>query len=281
MVLRILMFAPILLFSLIGQIGTLRAGEPDLSKPIQSTRDVIFREVAGEKVRADVFRPADDSVYPAVVLIHGGGWSAGDKWNMHDHARELAQAGFVAVTINYRLAPRHLITEQIADCHAALRWWANSAGEYRADPKRIALWGYSAGAHLSCLIAAKPEPGAPPIAAVVAGGAPCEFSNVPEESQILALVMGGSRRDIPKLYHDISPVNFVTSQCPPMLFYHGTQDLIVPPKSSRLMFEQLKQCGVQTEYLQVPGQGHLTTFIDAPARVKAIEFLNQHLQADH
>ncbi len=269
----------IIAHSLFG--GRTVAGGPDLSKPIQSTRDVVFREIAGEQIKADIFRPDDSSTCPAVLLIHGGGWSSGDKWNMHDHARELAQAGYVAVAINYRLAPRHLITEQIADCQVALRWWADNAKEYKADPQRIAVWGYSAGAHLSCLLAAKPAPDAPTISALVAGGAPCEFSNIPEDSQILALVMGGSRRDLPELYHDISPVNFASRNCPPTLFYHGSQDLIVPPKSSRLMFEQLKHFGVTTEYVPVDGQGHLTTFVDPVARTKAIAFLNQHLRSDH
>lgn len=262
-------------------IGSVNASEPALSKPIQSTRNLVYREIEGEKVMADVFRPDNETVCPAVLLIHGGGWCSGDKWHMHDHARQLAQAGYVAVSINYRLAPRHLITEQIDDCRAALRWWAETAPKFHADPERIALWGYSAGAHLSCLIAAQPTADAPPIAAVVAGGAPCDFSNIPEDSEILSLVMGGSPRDLPDLYHKVSPIHFASRAHPPALFYHGTQDWIVPPKSSRLMFEKLKKYGVTTEYHRVVGQGHLTAFIDAQARIKAIKFLNQHLPMDY
>ncbi len=280
-----LRFIGVVLLGLIACSGFAPSARADeertLSIPIRATRNIVFREAEGEKVKADIYRPDNDTLCPSVILIHGGGWSAGDKWNMQDHARQLAQAGFVAVSINYRLAPRHLIHTQIDDCRAALRWWAEEADNHRADPKRLAVWGYSAGAHLSCLIAAKPEPDMPPIAAVIAGGAPCEFSSYPADNQFLSKVMGGTQREVPEVYRNVSPVTHANSQCPPTLFYHGTQDLIVPPKSSRMMFEELKKCGVETVYHEVEGQGHLTTFIDAAARKKAIEFLNQYLQSEN
>ena len=81
-----------------------------LTRPSRSVRDVVYRQVDGEKVTADIFRPANDEICPAVLMIHGGAWSSGDKWHLHDHARELAQQGYVAISINYRLAPLHKIT---------------------------------------------------------------------------------------------------------------------------------------------------------------------------
>ena len=262
------------------------AEDPELSRaaltrPYRSVRDAVYRRVDGEKLAADIFRPANDEVCPAVLMIHGGAWSSGDKWHLHDHARELAQEGYVAISINYRLAPLHQITEQIDDCRVALEWLGNSAEKYKIDPKRIAIWGYSAGAHLACMLSTQPAVNSPPIIAVVVGGAPCDFLNIPENSQVLSLVMGGSRKELPKLYHDMSPLNFVNTQCPPTLFFHGSADLIVAPATSRRMFEALKSNGVETEYVTIEGKGHLTTFLDSTARRKAIEFLNKHLPSDH
>jgi acetyl esterase/lipase len=241
----------------------------------------VYRRIEGEKVTADIFRPANDEVCPAVLMIHGGAWSSGDKWHLHDHARELAQEGYVAISINYRLAPLHKITEQIEDCRAALDWVGKSAEKYNIDPKRIAIWGYSAGAHLACMLATQPNPDSPPVMAVVAGGAPCDFQNIPEDSSVLSLVMGGSRKQLPQLYHDVSPLNFANPKCPPTLFFHGSKDLIVPTATSRRMHDALKSCGVETEYVTIEDKGHLTTFIDGTARRKAIEFLNKHLSSDH
>lgn len=284
----------ILIYLIASQFGLLLghsqefacAEEPEaraasLTRPYRSTRDIVYRRVDGEKVLADLFRPANDETRPVVLLIHGGAWSSGDKWHLHDHARELAQEGYVAITINYRLAPLHKITEQIDDCRAALEWIGKHAEKYKMDSSRVAVWGYSAGAHLACMLATQPAEKSPSIVAVVAGGAPCDFENIPEDSQVLSMVMGGSRKAIPKLYHDVSPVNFVNAKCPPTLFFHGSTDLIVPPATSRRMHEALKENGVATEYITIEGKGHLTTFLDALARRKAIEFLDKYLPSDH
>ncbi len=252
-----------------------------LTRPYRSVRDAVYRRVDGERVTADVFRPANDENCPAVLLIHGGAWSSGDKWHVHDHARELAQEGYVAISINYRLAPLHKITEQIDDCRAALDWIDKGADKYHIDTKRIAVWGYSAGAHLACMLATQPDSNSPDIKAVIAGGAPCDFQNIPEDSRVLSLVMGGSRKELPQLYHDVSPLNFASAKCPPTMFFHGSTDLIVPPATSRRMYEALKSCGVETEYVTIEDKGHLTTFLDSTARRKAIEFLNKHLSPDH
>ena len=252
-----------------------------ITRPYRSVRDLVYRRVDGEKVTADIFRPANDEVRPVVLMIHGGAWSSGDKWHLHDHARELAQEGYVAVSINYRLAPQHKITEQIEDCRAALEWVGSAAEKYKMDSSRIAIWGYSAGAHLACILATQPSAHSPSVVAVVAGGAPCDFSNIPEDSQVLSMVMGGSRKQLPQLYHDVSPLNFVSAKCPPTLFFHGSTDLIVPAATSRRMHEALKESGVETEYLTIEGKGHLTTFLDGSARRKAIEFLNKYLPSDH
>ncbi len=252
-----------------------------LTRPYRSDREVVYSRVDGTKLTADVFRPVTDGVAPVVLMIHGGAWSSGDKWHLHDHARELAQEGYVAITINYRLAPLYKIDKQIDDCRAALKWLPTVNSKYHFDATRIAIWGYSAGAHLACMLATCPEPDAPDIQAVIAGGAPCDFENIPPESPVLSLVMGGTRKENPKVYHDVSPLNFVNEACPPTFFFHGTADALVPQSTSRRMHESLKAKGVESEYLSIEGKGHLTTFIDGTARRKTIEFLNKHLPTDH
>jgi acetyl esterase/lipase len=273
------MFAALILALLF--VNTSTASEPGLDTPFRSVRDVVYRQVSGVELKADIFRPDHDRPCPSVLMIHGGAWSSGDKWNVHDHARELAQAGYVAVAINYRLAPFHQIQAQVADCRAALKWLQENAPAYNADVERIGLWGYSAGAHLACLIAAKPERSAPAISVVVAGGAPCDFSHIPEDSYVLALVMGGTRRQKAEVYHDVAPLHFASPKCPPTFFFHGTQDFIVPISTSRKMESKLRECGVETEYCELEGQGHFSAFVSATARRRAISFMNKHLQADH
>jgi acetyl esterase/lipase len=65
----------------------------EISRPLRVQRDLEYRRVDGQGVLADLYRPDDDQIYPLVLMVHGGAWSSGDKWNLADHAREMAQAG--------------------------------------------------------------------------------------------------------------------------------------------------------------------------------------------
>ncbi len=253
----------------------------EIRRPIRVERGIEYRRVEGEAVRADLYRPDDDNVYPLVVMIHGGAWSAGDKWNLIDHAREMAQAGFVALSINYRLAPKHRMDDQIADCRAALGWASEQAVSWKADRDRLCLWGYSAGAHLSAWMATQPTPNAPKIRCVVAGGAPCDFEFIPADSLALVHVFGGTRQALPEVYADASPLTHVTSSTPPVFFFHGTTDLLVPPSSSRKLYDRLIELGVESEYHAVENQGHLLTFLDSSARRRAIDFLRKQTKEEH
>lgn len=247
----------------------------EISRPIRAERNLVFLSDGPQSVSADLYRPDDEAVYPLVIMIHGGGWSAGDKWNLQDHARELAQAGFVALSINYRMAPKHKMPDQISDCRAALRWAAGQATEWNADADRLCLWGYSAGGHLAAWMATAVQTGEPNITAVVAGGAPCDFEFIPVDSIALVHVMGGTRADEPDAYANASPLQHANPDAPPFFFFHGEADLIVPASSSRKLHERLLELRVPSEYYLVKGRGHLLTFIDREARRRAIDFLRQ------
>lgn len=266
---------------MLGCLSTLAEERlPEIDRPYRVERDLEFRRVGDTVVRADLYRPDDEATYPLVLMIHGGAWTAGDKGHLADHARELAQAGFVAVSINYRLAPQFPMPDQIADCRAALTWAVAQAPRWRADVTRLSLWGYSAGAHLAAWMATEPQAGEPAIRCVVAGGAPCDFSFIAPDSNVLAHVFGGTPRQYPERYANASPLNHASSSAPPFFFFHGTSDLLVPTDSSRQLYDRLQGLGVDTEYYAVDNRGHMLTFIDPTARRRAIEFLRKHTTED-
>lgn len=237
-------------------------------------KNIPFHEVDGESIEADLYFPDDSQRRPVVLMIHGGGWVAGDKWNVADHARELAENGFFAMAINYRLSPKHKWPAQIEDCHQALRWLSLNAETYHLDTDRIASWGYSAGAHLALLLAfnnaVKELPG---IKACVAGGAPSDLSFIPEESKLLAGFLGASRRENPKVYREASPISFLKPSIPPLFIYHGDRDLLVPVDQSRQLFDRSRNLGAKVDYFEVKEQGHLLSFIDPEARRRSVDFL--------
>jgi triacylglycerol lipase len=245
---------------------------------IKVMRDIVFHEIGDQKLKGDLYRLDDETRKPVVIMIHGGGWAAGDKWNMADHARQMAREGFVAFSVNYRLAPQWKFPAQVEDCREALKWVQQNADKYQMDPNRLALYGYSAGAHLAALLGCNPQPGLPAVKAVVAGGAPCDFTELSLENRTMAYFLGGSREEKPDVYRQASPKAFASEDDPPFFFFHGDNDRIVPLHNSRCLHDALQKCGIDSQFHEVTGQGHLLAFVNPEARLKAVEFLQQKLQ---
>ena len=120
-------------------------------------RDLSYARRGEVELLADVHRPASAETAPAVILVHGGSWARGSRRRMAQIAAAVAKHGFVAVNIEYRLAPEHPYPAPLEDVLAAVCWVRRNAARLHVDPQRIALWGYSAGAHLSALAGSRPE----------------------------------------------------------------------------------------------------------------------------
>ena len=121
----------------------------------------------------------------AVILVHGGGWSTGDKSGgprklfMAPMNAPLERKGLAWFSINYRLAPQHRYPACIEDVETAIRWLKAHAKEYRVDPRRIGLAGESAGGHLVALAAVRADE-ATRVAAVVPFYAPFDLVRMAE-----------------------------------------------------------------------------------------------------
>jgi acetyl esterase/lipase len=244
---------------------------------IRTQRDVVFHEVDGERIKADLYRPDNEQKLPTVVMIHGGAWMTGDKWHVIDHAREMAEAGFVVMAINYRLAPKFKWPTQLIDCQRSLRWIQENHQTWVMDLSRVGVWGYSAGAHLALMMALEQSAELPKVRACVAGGAPCDLTFVPEDSSTLTPFLGGTRARFPERYRDASPVRLLTADDPPLFFFHGSHDLLVPISNSLASHQKALECGIHSKHLSVNDVGHLITFVDRNARSQAIEFLKTNL----
>ncbi len=237
-------------------------------------RGIQYREVGGVKLKADIYLPTGPGPFPGVLMVHGGGWAAGARWQMFRHARTLAKEGFTVVSISYRLAPRFKFPAQVDDCRAGVKWMRENSAKYKIDATRIAAYGYSAGGHLACLLGVRPADGAE-VSAVVAGGAPCDFRMIPENSRVLAYLFGGSRAEKPELYREGSPLAHASADAPPVMFYHGTSDALVPIDSPKAMHRALLDAGVRSEWVQLDRKGHVATFYDLDTAKSAAKFLKQ------
>lgn len=244
---------------------------------------VVYAEQDGQKLRADIYLPRGIERAPGVLMIHGGSWMYGSRFNMLLHANTVARAGYVVVSIDYRLAPRYRYPAQLLDCREALEWMRANAAELKLDPQRIAVYGYSAGAQLACMLGLCPEGVTPdqaiePVQAIVAGGTPCDFEWLHPRNPSLVGVFGGTRGDRPEAYEVASPLNYASANDPPVFLYHGTTDLLVPIDSARRLHERLSELGVASELVERPAMGHLAAFLDPSAPHRAVEFLDRVLR---
>ena len=174
--------------------------------------------------------------WPTVLMIHGGGWISGSPLSMSHIAPLFARHGIMACTMQYRLAPQHSWPAQAQDVHLALDFLRSQ----QVDLSRVALWGFSAGAHLA-LHAAQTYPH--PIAAVVAIAPPVDLHALPFD-----VVAPCFREDQLREANIFDKRN----QLPSTLIVHGTSDSVFPYVHSR-RFSQLEE---NVTYWEIEGGSH-------------------------
>lgn len=136
--------------------GSLAWGPAGANPPWRTALDIPYAEIPGGDVRLtslDVYAPPDGAGFPVVVWVHGGGWSRGDKGNVEEKPPAFTAAGYVFVSVNYRLSPAVQHPAHVQDVAAAIAWVHRNIADYGGDPGKIFLIGHSAGAHLVALVA--------------------------------------------------------------------------------------------------------------------------------
>lgn len=284
-------------------VGAVEAAAPTSADPRSAVRivtDQRFSDQPGKAGLCDLFCPTTDppvSGHPVVIVVHGGGWMSGDKWTLRGYAQSLAESGFVAMTINYRLAPTHKFPAQVDDVRAAMLWIKRNAKRFDVDIDRLGIFGYSAGGHLSALVASLADEsiavraGAsqwgpsdqrwnelPTIRAVCAGGPPCDFRSIPIDNPTLAFFLGGSRREKPEAYVAASPSAHVSAGDPVTQIIHGETDILVPIEESRQFHQLQRAVGIDSRLEVMPKQGHMVTFLNPKTNQKMLEFFQEVLR---
>ena len=276
-----------LLLCLVSFVPVEPEPKPEPEKVEFETREkIVYSKVDDRELLLDAFVPKAEGVYPAVLVVHGGAWRSGSRLQLRGYATALAERGFVCFAIDYRLAPNHKFPAQIDDCRAAVKWIRSHAADYKVDAAKLGAIGYSAGGHLVSLLGTTGE--APSesngnvdtrLQAIVAGGAPTDFRWFPDNGKWAEYWMGGDLDSAKEKFHSASAAAFVDRNDPPVFFFNGTADTLVPIAWTKTCFEALKQNGVKTEMHTIEGAGHLQAAANIEALEKAYKFLTDELQA--
>lgn len=207
-----------------------------------------------EKQKLDILRPTRRSgALPAILLVHGGGWSEGRREEQRGIASRFALAGYVGIPVGYRLSGEAPFPACIDDVVAAARWIRAHANEYGIDPDRIGALGHSAGAHLVCMLAlAEPAGKFAPgflenvsgrVNAVCATAAPTDFTRWGADHG-----QAGGTMFFDKLSPDerdaaarrCSPLFYADASAPPILLIQGSADRVVPPVQTERLLAALR-----------------------------------------
>jgi acetyl esterase/lipase len=268
-------------------------GKPDGPAPQRQSldwtvqRDVRFTPDDWPKpLLADLYvpdGPAPATGWPAVVLIHGGGWSGGDRAQVEGIARRVAKRGYVTMNVTYRLAPESIFPAAVIDVQQAVHWLRGHAAERGVDPTRIGAWGYSAGAHLAAMLGGLSpgdrlyRPGAE-VRAVVAGGIPSDLRKF-KGGTIVPKFLGERWKPDSVPFREASPAAYVAAGDPPVFLYHGGWDTLVPFDQAADYKAALDVAGVPNELYELRGLGHISAFLmDGTAVQRGLDFLDRHLR---
>jgi acetyl esterase/lipase len=239
-----------------------------------------------QHLQLNLARPkAGEGPFPAVICIHGGGFRAGKRDSYDTLCVKLAERGYVAATITYRLAPKFQFPAAVNDTKAAVRWMRANAKTYKVDPTRIGVTGGSAGGHLAQFLAVtahvprfEGQGGHPDqssaVTCVVNVYGPSDFTKSYGKSvdahEVLPLWFGGNldtKRDL----H--------IPDAAPTLCIHGTDDKYVAHEQAVWLVDKLKASTVDAELLTLEGAGHGFKGADAEKAEKALfEYFDKKLK---
>ncbi len=280
-----------LLFCLLLVSGSLiacnKSVKDDTPASTESTqRDVAYGTDPAQKM--DIYLPGGRTTAATkiMVLVHGGGWTSGDKAEFDAYIPTLKQRlpGYAIVNVNYRLATsnNNRFPAQENDIKAALEFIANKSGEYKVSHD-VVLMGFSAGAHLALLQAYKYTT---PLKtrAVISFFAPTDLVqmyNNPTSTfttLLLEALIGANPTQNLGAYQQSSPVFFVNGSSAPTMILHGGQDNLVAPSQATILDNKLQSSGVPHQYVNYPNEGHGwfgATLEDSFNKIEA--FLAQHV----
>ncbi len=249
----------------------------DAPDPVDGTRPLTL----------DLATPSHDGLRPLLVFFHGGGWNIGSVADHHyrDKIKEAANRGYVAATVEYRLAdvngsgsnPRFPWPAQSEDTRCAIRYLLSRADELRIDPTRVGTVGHSAGGQLALMAALAPRserrdgtwcpfPADFKVAAVVSYAGPGDLRPLYAGTEgwvqgfitrFLHLPKGTTPEQAPDAYFDASPVKYLDDAPDvPVLLIQGLKDTIAPPNVNQGFRDALVARNRSVEMLELPNATH-------------------------
>jgi acetyl esterase/lipase len=211
-----------------------------------------------DKPTLTVFLPPEGKANgTAIVLVPGGGYLYVSFEKEGRQAGEwLAERGITAFALNYRHFPKYRYPAPIDDGKRAMRLVRSKAKDYGIDPKKIGLWGWSAGGHLSSTVATHADEGDSKATDPIEQAScrpdflilcyPVITMNLGDTNLVTRRALLGPNPD-DKLVEYLSNEKHVTDKMPPTFLLHGNRDPLVPKENSEMFYKALQKVKVPAE----------------------------------
>ena len=261
-------------------------------------KNIEYSNPDDQHLQLNMARPKEGAgPFPAVICIHGGGFRAGTREGFNGLCLQLAEKGYVAVTVSYRLAPKYQFPSAVYDVKAAVRWMRANAEKYQIDPDRIGTTGGSAGGHLAQFLGVtsgvKKFEGdggnaeySSSVKCVVNFYGPSDFTKSYDASvdakDVLPLFLGGNLEQERHRHIESSPLYWVTPEAAPTLFVHGTKDAYVAHEQAEWIVERMKAADVEATLMTIEDGDHgfRTSSPEVKEKIEKarFEFFDRHLK---
>lgn len=290
-------FRAVALLTALAFASSLPAQTVDARFPnVAYEENVQYGTGGGLPLVMDIARPKEgEGPFPAVVCIHGGGWRGGDKAGYTGAILNLAQRGYVAVTVQYRFAPQHKFPAQVNDVKCAVRYLRAHAKQYKIDVDHIGAMGGSAGGHLALMLGTTTDKdglegdgGWPDhssrvqVVGTLAG--PTDLTRPFPElvENMLVDLCDGTRDEKAGVYKKASPLHHLSADDAPVFAIHGTVDQLVPYDQATSLVEACHKAKVEATLVTIQdgdhgSGGNIQDWLGA--NVKMFEFFDKHLKA--
>ena len=249
-----------------------------------------------DRQKYDVYMPLNPGSYPAIVVVHGGGWFMGDRSDFAlGYLLPFVAHGYTVVTIGYRLANEAVFPDPVSDVTAGLKDVLARADQWNIDPARVCMFSGSAGTVITAL-AALWNPGL--VRAVILRCSILDFPGMrrqfeelglqrerfaypDEDTSIEALFLGGSTLELPEAAEKANPARYLSPESPYFLLIHGLVDVDTPYLQSVEFAKAIREKTGQADKARLvllPGTGHDNGMFDDPSTHELqLEFLRRVL----
>jgi acetyl esterase/lipase len=265
---------------------------------VDKTIDIPYGRVGqpgSDELILDLYQPpAREAPRPALVIVHGGAWTIRSKEDWSENAQKLAEAGYVVFNLNYRLMKpdgTNPWPDQFDDVQRAVRWVRANAESYGIDPKRVGAVGHSSGGQMVGLLGTREtRDNSDSSLASFSSRVDCVVDlagdmdlmipyPMASDNDLAEQFFGGRREEVPAVYRDASPIDWIDTETTPFLILQGAEgDPAL--EHSRLMAGALQQAGVEVVYAEFPGVGHIPLIEWRTMGPLTLAFLGQQLRPD-